>query len=158
MEFLFGSEFQWANFQFEQLGLLGLFIVALLAATILPLGSELVLVAILLAGTNPVIAVAVASVGNVLGSCVNYGLGYWLSQGRIQKWLRISDEDFLKAEGIFNKYGLVSLCFAWVPIIGDPITFVAGVLRASLTWFVVLVTFGKTMRYIFIAYISHSSV
>jgi len=139
------------DFQFSDWGLMGLFVVALLAATILPLGSELLLIAILMAGTHPVLAVAVATAGNVLGSCVNYGLGYWLSQGRVQKWLRISDEEFQKAEERFNRYGLVSLCFAWMPIIGDPITFVAGVLRASIIWFLVLVTIGKCLRYVFVA-------
>lgn len=142
------------DFQFSDWGLMGLFVVALLAATILPLGSELLLAAILLSGNHPVVAVAVATTGNVLGSCVNYGLGYWLSQGRVQKWLRISDEEFHKAEARFNRYGLVSLCFAWMPIIGDPITFVAGVLRASLVWFLVLVTLGKCFRYIFVAYVT----
>ena len=149
MEYLFGTDFQW-----RELGLVGLFIVALLAATILPLGSELLLAAILLSGTNPIIAVVVATAGNVLGSCVNYALGYWLSQGRIQKWLRISEEDFQKAEGLFNRYGLISLLFAWLPIIGDPITFVAGVMRASVGWFLVLVTLGKCLRYIFITYVT----
>ena len=73
--------------------------------------------------------------------------------GRIKKWLKISEEEFVRAEQRFLKYGLFSLCFSWVPIIGDPITVVAGILRIRLFWFVILVTIGKLMRYIFVSYL-----
>lgn len=137
---------------FSELGYFGLFVAAFLAATILPLSSEIVLSALLLTGLSPIVLVTIAITGNVLGSLTNYALGYWASLGVIKKWLKISEEEFVRAEQRFVKYGLFSLCFAWVPIIGDPLTVLAGVLRIQLLWFVILVSVGKLMRYIVISY------
>ena len=138
---------------FAELGYLGLFSAAFLAATILPLSSEVVLSALLLNGGSPIALVSVATVGNVLGSLTNYGLGYWASLKAIKKWLKMSEEDFVRAEQRFSKYGLFSLCFTWVPVIGDPITVIAGILRIRLLWFVLLVTAGKLIRYIVVSYL-----
>jgi membrane protein YqaA with SNARE-associated domain len=138
---------------FFELGYFGLFIAAILAATILPLSSEIVLSALLLSELSPIVLVAIATTGNVLGSLANYVLGYWASLGVIKKWLNISEEEFVRAEQRFEKYGVFSLCFAWVPIIGDPLTFIAGVLRIRLWLFVILVGVGKLMRYIAISYL-----
>lgn len=137
---------------FTELGTLGLFISAFLAATILPLSSELVLSALLLSGLSPTMLVIVATAGNVLGSLTNYALGYWGGAVVVKKWLKMSEADFLRAEKRFKKYGMLSLCFAWVPIIGDPLTVIAGVLRIRLHWFLLLVTAGKLLRYIVISY------
>jgi membrane protein YqaA with SNARE-associated domain len=139
---------------FAELGYFGLFVAAFLAATILPLSSEVVLSILLFNGLSPIALVAVATVGNVLGSLTNYGLGYWASIAYIKKWLKMSEEEFVRAEQRFAKYGLFSLCFAWVPIVGDPITVIAGFLRIRLLWFVVLVTIGKLLRYIVVSYLA----
>lgn len=137
---------------FSELGYAGLFIAAFLAATILPLSSELVLSALLVSGLSPTTLVLVATLGNVLGSLLNYMLGYWASLGIVKKWLKYSESEFLRAEQRFKKYGIFSLLFAWLPIIGDPITVVAGVLRIHLAWFLILVTVGKLTRYAVISY------
>ena len=139
---------------FAELGYFGLFVAAFLAATILPLSSEVVLSALLLNGLSPVALVAVATTGNVLGSLTNYALGYWASLEVIKRWLKISEQEFVQAERHFVKYGLFSLCFAWVPVIGDPITVVAGILRIRLLWFVILVTAGKLIRYIVVSHLA----
>ncbi|ACV26655.1 YqaA family protein [Kangiella koreensis] len=136
---------------FAELGYVGLFIAAFLAATILPLSSELVLTALLFKGLSPELLVLVATIGNVLGSLTNYGLGYWASKTVIQKWLRMSESEFVRAEERFKKYGIVALLFAWVPVIGDPLTVMAGILRIRLLWFLILVTLGKFLRYYFLA-------
>jgi len=136
---------------FSELGHLGLFIAAFLAATVLPLSSEIVLTTLLMSGLPPATLVIVATAGNVLGSLTNYALGYWASLVVIKKWLRMSEADFERAEQRFTKYGLISLCFAWVPIIGDPLTVIAGVLRVRLLWFLILVASGKFLRYAAIA-------
>lgn len=133
---------------FAELGHAGLFISAFLAATLLPLSSEVVLSALLLGGLSPVTLVLVATTGNVLGSLANYALGYWASQAVVKKWFRMSDADFVRAEQRFVKYGLYALCFAWLPIVGDPITVMAGVLRIRVGWFLALVTAGKLLRYV----------
>lgn len=138
---------------FSELGYIGLFIAAFLAATILPLSSEIVLSALLLSGLSPNALVIIATIGNVLGSLINYALGYWASLVVVKKWLRMSEDDFVQAEQHFIKYGTFSLCFAWVPIIGDPLTIMAGVLRVRLQWFLVLVTAGKLLRYVAISHV-----
>ena len=138
---------------FSQFGYPGLFIAAFLAATILPLSSEIVLSTLLVTGLSPVALVIIATTGNVMGSLVNYLLGYWLGPEVVTRLMKISRDEFLRAEQRFVKYGLFSLLFAWVPVIGDPLTVIAGVLRVQLLWFVVLVSIGKLMRYIVAAYL-----
>jgi membrane protein YqaA with SNARE-associated domain len=137
---------------FAEFGYIGLFIAAFLAATILPLSSELVFSALLLNGASANTLILVATIGNVLGSLVNYALGYWASLGAIKRWLNRSDHAYSIAEQRIKKYGLWSLLFAWVPMIGDPLTVVAGVLRIRLLWFLILVSTGKLLRYVVVAY------
>lgn len=138
---------------FVEYGYIGLFMAAFLAATILPLSSEVVLSVLLLSGASPITVVAVATAGNVLGSLTNYGLGYWASLGMVKQWLKLSEGEFLLAEQRFKQYGQWSLLFAWVPIIGDPLTLIAGILRVRLLWFLLLVTTGKCLRYIVVSYL-----
>ena len=127
------------------IGLTGLFISAFLSATVLPMGSEGVLASLLLGGGAPVILVVTATAGNVLGSLVNYAMGYWANQG----WLKRQKPGIMaRAEQRFRRHGRWSLLLAWVPIIGDPLTLIAGVLRVNLLWFLALVTVGKALRYI----------
>lgn len=138
---------------FSEFGHIGLFVAAFLAATILPLSSEIVLSALLLSGLSPMALVIIATTGNVLGSLTNYALGYGASLVVVKKWLKMSEYDFVQAEQRFVKYGMFSLCFAWVPIIGDPLTVMAGILRVRLVWFLLLVTVGKLLRYVVISYL-----
>ena len=137
---------------FTEFGYIGLFCASFLAATILPLTSEVVLGFLLLTDLNPVILVGVATFGNVLGSFVNYAIGFWGSIWFIRKGLKISEEEFGKAQHRFKKYGVFSLFFAWVPLIGDPLTVVAGVLKINILIFFTIVTAGKLFRYIIISY------
>ncbi len=139
---------------FSEFGYIGLFISAFLAATILPLSSEIVLTALLLSGLSPFALIIVATTGNVLGAFTNYALGYWASLSIIEKRIKLSKEEFKRAEKHFKKYGIFSLCFAWVPIIGDPLTVMAGLLRIRILWFFILVTAGKFTRYIVISYLT----
>ena len=138
---------------FSELGYFGLFVAAFLAATILPLSSEVVLSTLLINGLSPTALIAAATIGNVSGSLANYALGYWASAEVVKKWLKIPEKEFIKAEQRFVKYGLFSLLFAWVPIIGDPLTVIAGILRIRLLWFVILVSAGKLMRYVVLTYL-----
>jgi len=138
---------------FVDFGCVGLFFASFLAATILPLSSEVVLGGLLLGGLNPVLLVSVATVGNVLGSVVNYVIGFRGSDFLVTKVLRISDDESLKSHKIFKKYGVLSLFFAWIPVVGDPLTFVAGVIKTDLLLFFTLVTSGKLIRYTVIAYV-----
>ncbi len=125
----------------------GLFLSSFLAATLLPLSSELVLGALLKQGFNPYSLLFVATFGNVLGSVVNYGLGAFGGRLMLHKWWRMSDPEIQRAEKRFRKFGIFSLLLAWVPIIGDPLTVAAGVLKINFFLFLLLVGLGKGLRY-----------
>ena len=132
--------------------LISLFIGAFLAATLLPFSSEVMLLASLTAGHIPVvILVGVAASGNILGSVVNWLLGRYLLHWRAHRWFPFSEQQIENASKRFNRYGLWSLLFAFLPVIGDPLTFIAGVLRVSFWPFLLLVGIGKTARYAMIA-------
>ena len=135
-----------------EFGYVGLFLASFLAATILPLSSEVVLSFLLLNGLNPTILVSLATFGNVLGSFLNYAIGLWGGVFLVKKVLKISEDEFGKAQQIFKKYGVLSLFFAWLPVIGDPLTVVAGALKINLLIFFILVASGKLIRYIIISY------
>ncbi|MCD6429762.1 MAG: DedA family protein [Deltaproteobacteria bacterium] len=137
---------------FTEFGYAGLFLASFLAATILPLNSEVVLSVLLLNELNPTVLVSVATFGNVLGSFVNYAIGFWGSVFLVKKVLKISEDESVKAQQTFKRYGVLSLFFAWVPVVGDPLTFVAGVLKINLLIFFILVTSGKLIRYVIISY------
>lgn len=132
---------------FAGFGYAGLFLASFLAATILPLSSEVVLSFLLLNGLNPSMLVGVATVGNVLGSLLNYAIGLWGGIFLARKVLKVSQAESIKAQQIFKKYGVFSLFFAWVPVIGDPLTVVAGMLKIDIIMFLILVTSGKLIRY-----------
>lgn len=131
---------------------LGLFAVSLLAATLLPAQSEAVLAAMVLSGRYPVwLLLAVASTGNVLGSLINWLLGRFIVHFQGRRWFPVGPELLARAEKWYRRYGRWSLLLSWVPVIGDPLTLIAGVLRESLAWFLLLVTIAKVGRYIVVA-------
>lgn len=138
---------------FAQFGLMGMFASAFLAATILPLGSEIVFAALYFENVPPVLLVAVASVGNVLGSLVNYTLG----RGALRWWQGRQEAgqgaQTAAALARFERWGAASLLLAWVPVIGDPLTVAAGVLRVRLWLFLTLVSIGKTGRYLLLSWL-----
>lgn len=132
--------------------LVGLFLAALLAATILPAQSEALLAALIAGGAHPVwLLIAVASAGNILGAVINWGLGRGLTLYRDRKWFPVSQKALARAEGWYHRYGRWSLLFSWVPVIGDPLTVIAGSLREPFVGFLVLVAIGKIGRYLVIA-------
>ncbi|WP_440223984.1 YqaA family protein [Dokdonella sp. MW10] len=130
---------------------LGLFTVALLAATLLPMQSEAVMVGLLVAGHPPWALVAVASLGNVLGSTINWWLGRELQRFSGRRWFPVGPEALARAQRAYARHGRWSLLLSWMPIIGDPITLAAGVMREPLPRFLVLVAIAKTARYVVLA-------
>ncbi|GIR65433.1 MAG: membrane protein [Pelagibacteraceae bacterium] len=131
-----------------------LFIISLLAATILPLSSEIVLTTMLLTNLfEKNILLIIASSGNILGSIFNWYLGKKITIFQDRKWFPVSQEQLNKSQKYFQKYGLWSLLLAWVPVIGDPLTLLAGVLKVRFSIFFILVSISKISRYIFIIYL-----
>ncbi|PRD58488.1 YqaA family protein [Phyllobacterium myrsinacearum] len=127
----------------------GLFAAAFVAATILPMQSEALLGGLLLTHTYPAAAlIAVASVGNILGSVVNWLLGRGIDQFRHRRWFPASEAQLDRATGWYQRYGKWTLLLSWAPVIGDPLTVIAGVLREPLWRFVLLVSIAKTARYL----------
>ena len=129
-----------------------LFFSAFISATLFPLGSEALLIYDIKEGSNIYFLVIVATIGNSLGSLLNYFLGLKGEEYLVEKKL-INEKVILKSKSYFDKYGSISLLFSWLPIIGDPITFVAGILKYDLKKFIVLVVIAKLSRYLFIAYL-----
>ena len=131
-----------------------LLIISFLAATILPLSSELVLSTMLLTDSfDKYLLLVVASFGNIFGSSVNWYLGKKILIFKDKKWFPVNEKQIAKSEIYFKKYGIWSLLLAWVPIIGDPLTVIAGVLRVNFFTFLLLVSLSKTSRYIFLIFI-----
>ena len=128
-----------------------LFLSAFGAATLLPLQSEAVLLGLLVQNKqHAVLLIAVASLGNILGSCVNWYLGLKIVHYKNKKWFPVSADKMLKAQATYQKYGYWSLLLSWVPIIGDPITLIAGLLKENLVRFLLMVSIAKIGRYLFV--------
>ena len=132
--------------------LFALFLSALTSATILPGTSEAALATLVASGDHAVWwLVLVATAGNVLGSCVNWALGLYIDHFKDRRWFPVSPDALDRASHWFGKYGLWALLLAWLPIIGDPLTLFAGVMRVRFLPFIVLITIGKAARYTMIA-------
>jgi membrane protein YqaA with SNARE-associated domain len=127
---------------------------AFLAATILPFYSEVVLFALLREGGDPVVLVIVATLGNTLGAVVNWLLGRYLLHFRDRRWFYFSSAQIEKAQHWFQRYGFWSLLLAWMPIGGDALTLVAGIMNVRLGLFLLLVGTGKALRYVSVVYLT----
>ncbi len=134
------------------LALAGLFLSALVAATLVPAQSESVLVALLLADRHAVwVLLTVATAGNVLGAVVNWGLGRFMMRFAKRRWFPFSEVQMAKAQGWYSRWGWWSLFGAWLPIVGDPLTAAAGMMREPLWRFLLVVTLSKGGRYLLLA-------
>ena len=134
---------------------LQLLIVSFLAATILPFSSEIVLTAMYLSNSFETYFLLIfASIGNILGSITNWYLGKKITIFQDRKWFPVSPDQLDRSQKYFQKYGLWSLLLAWVPIIGDPLTLLAGVLNVRFSLFLILVSISKISRYLFILYVA----
>ncbi|MGA1931824.1 YqaA family protein [Arcobacter sp. YIC-464] len=129
---------------------LTLFISALVSATLIPFGSEALLIYDIKEGYNLYLLLFFATFGNSLGSIINYFLGLKGEEFLVKKKL-LNEQRVLKTKKYFDKYGAWCILLSWVPIIGDPITFIAGVLKFNLKLFILLVVIAKFSRYAFIA-------
>lgn len=133
------------------LTLSSLFFTAFLAASILPVQSEAILVGLQLSGGYSIIVLlAVATAGNVLGACLNWLLGRYLSYFQHKKWFPVKEKMLNKASQHYERFGVWTLLLAWMPVIGDPLTIIAGVFRTHFLIFLPLVTIGKLVRYVIV--------
>ena len=124
------------------------------AATILPFQSEIVFAALQLrTDLSILVLVAVASVGNTLGSVVNYGMGLGIERFRDRRWFPASESQMDRAQRWYGRWGVWTLLLSWAPL-GDAITVVAGIMRTHFLVFLGLVAVAKTGRYIALAWVT----
>ena len=137
---------------FELTSYVGLFLAAFGAATLLPMQSEAVLVGMLLSDRYVASTlIAVATFGNLLGSTLNWLLGRSVERLRHRRWFPVSESKLEKAQQFYLRFGRWSLLLCWVPLIGDPLTVVAGVMREPFWSFLLIVTLAKGVRYLVLA-------
>jgi membrane protein YqaA with SNARE-associated domain len=132
-----------------------LFTSSFISSTVLPGYSELTLTAFIYSNKFPVLTlVLVASLGNILGSVLNWYLGFYFVKFKQKKWFPISHSQLEKSSLWFTNYGKWTLFLSWVPFIGDPLTVVAGILRIPIITFLIIVSISKILRYVFISFIA----
>ncbi|GAW36876.1 inner membrane protein YqaA [Roseovarius sp. A-2] len=132
----------------------GLFLAAFGAATILPFQSEVVFVALQLAGTASLTwLIVVASVGNTLGAVVNYVMGRGIERFRTRRWFPVNAAQLARAQRWYARWGVWTLLMSWAPL-GDAFTVIAGVMRTPAWLFLILVTIAKTGRYVILAWLT----
>ena len=131
--------------------LLLLFVLSFLAASVLPIGSEWLLIVMVLQGFSLHNIVITATLGNFLGACTTYLVGIWGSDFFIKNILRITDTQLVNTKKMYGKYGSWSLLLSWLPVIGDPLCLIAGLFRISFIRFSVLIFVGKFFRYAILA-------
>jgi len=138
-------------------GLGGMFLAAFTAATPVPMQSELVFVALATAGWPLTALVVVASLGNVLGSCLTYAVGRGIGGAGLGRWFAVTPDRLARAEGWFTRWGRWSLLLSWAPG-GDLLVALAGLLRMPLLVFLPLLTIAKTGRYLVLAWLTSAAL
>lgn len=138
----------------QQLGYLGLLIVSFLAATILPLSSEIPVLLMPQLGFNKLLILLFATTGSFLGSLSNYYVGKLGNRFFLAKYVNKDNARLQQAQRVYERWGAPILFFSWVPVVGDPLTFVPGILNQRVSTFAFWVLLGKGVRYLFLLWLS----
>jgi membrane protein YqaA with SNARE-associated domain len=128
-------------------GYIYLFILSFMASTVIPIGSEWLLVSMIMKGFDPLLTISAATAGNTLGACTTYGIGIYGSTWVTRKLFGMDENSQKRAEKFYVRYGIWSLLFSWLPLVGDSICFAGGLLRIHFGMFLALVSAGKLIRY-----------
>mgnify|MGYP001811747693 FL=1 len=134
-----------------------LFASAFLAATVLPFYSEVTLFLLLERGEDPLALLTIATIGNTLGAVVNWALGRYLLHYQDRRWFYFSRDQIARAQRWFQRRGVWSLLLAWMPLGGDALTLIAGIMRVPLPLFILLVGAGKGLRYLAVIWLAQSA-
>lgn len=138
--------------EFAEYGYIGLFAAAFLAATVIPMSSDIVLMIMVAAGFDLATCVIVGTAGNWLGGMTSYYLGYLGKWEWIEKWLRISPEKAVRLKIYIDKYGSYTALLSWFPFVGDALAVVLGFVRSSVLKVAIFMLIGKCLRYLFLGY------
>lgn len=133
-------------------GYLGMLAAAFLAGSFFPFSSELVMVGLMAAGLDPFLLVVYGTVGNVLGSVFNYGVGYMGRIDWIEKYLHVRKEKLERTHQFLAGRGAWMGILAFLPILGSVVTIVLGLMRANMTITFISITIGKFLRYLLLVY------
>ena len=133
-------------------GYWGMLLAAFLAGSFFPFSSEAVRIALLAAGLQPWPLVAYGTVGNVLGSVVNYGIGRMGRTEWIERYLHVSEERMEQAQRFMRGRGAWMGFFAFLPVLGSAITIALGLMRANPIITFISITIGKLLRYVILIY------
>jgi len=133
----------------SQLGLVGLFLGCFLAATIVPFSSDFLMVGILIAGANPVLALIVATSGNWLGGLTTYYIGRIGKWNWIEKWFKVKEEKLLKQKKNVDRYGSLLAFMTWLPVVGDIFALALGFYRINFAKSALFMLIGKGLRFVF---------
>ncbi|MDD3034587.1 MAG: DedA family protein [Bacteroidales bacterium] len=139
----------------SNLGLIGLFLGCFLAATVVPFSSDFLMVGVLIAGINPVLAIIVATAGNWLGGLTSYYIGFIGKWDWIEKWFKVKEETLLKQKHNIDKYGSMLAFLTWLPIIGDIFAVTLGFYKVNFTKSAIFMLIGKGARFAFWALLYH---
>ena len=134
---------------FGDLGYLGLFLGTFLAATVVPFSSDFLIIGVLVAGANPLLAFILATVGNWLGGLTSYYLGHLGKWEWIKKWLRVKEESLNKHKSKIEKYGSLIALLSWAPFVGDIFAIGLGFYRVDFLKSAVFMFIGKALRFAF---------
>jgi membrane protein YqaA with SNARE-associated domain len=134
-----------------------LFASAFGAATLLPFYSEVTLLALLAIGLDPFALWLTATAGNTLGAAVNWWLGRYLTHFETRPWFPFKPASLHRAQAWFNTWGVWSLLLAWLPVGGDALTFIAGIMRVPFSVFLLLTALGKGARYAVLIGLYHAA-
>lgn len=135
-----------------QYGYWGMFLAGVIAGSLFPISSEAVMLGLWAAGLNPMWLIIYGSIGNVLGSMLNYALGRMGKMEWLQKWFHLKPEDLKKAEKFMGGHGALMGFFCFLPVIGEAISVILGLTRANVLISTLSITVGKVLRYIVLIY------
>jgi membrane protein YqaA with SNARE-associated domain len=135
-----------------QYGYWGMLLAAFLAGSFFPFSSEAVIIALMATGLDPWQLMIYGTIGNVLGSVVNYGIGRMGKMEWIEKYLHVKKKDLDKAHRFLAGRGAWMGFFAFLPILGSAITIALGLMRSNIVITFIAITLGKIFRYLILIY------
>ncbi|MGN0069986.1 MAG: YqaA family protein [Prevotella sp.] len=135
-----------------QWGYWGMLVSAFLAGSFFPFSSEAVMLGLLAAGLDPMPLIAYGTVGNVLGSMFNYGVGRLGRLDWMERYLHVKPEKLEQAKRFMGGHGAWMGFFAFLPLLGSAITIVLGLMRANMAISITSITIGKFLRYLVLIY------
>lgn len=141
-----------------ELGYFGMFLAGLLAGTVVPFSSEVVLVGLILLGFDSIPLLIVASIGNWIGGMTTYWVGLQGKTDWLEKYFGVSKEKILNFKSRLNKWGSFWALISWVPIAGNIITAALGFFRVPILPVAVFMMIGKVLRYAILIYITLESL